>query len=157
MRNFIPSKSCFCHQYFDLNLSYIQRLYFSLIKKRQKWMLLTFLLRNTHSLLGRMTLLISYSATGTRIKIWSSRLRLILKIKTTIWGLQNINSLITILYCWNTANSKFFYYKKKFRRVIVVMTIYCSDCSGWMRVQPLMCSDFLMPVPEFVNNWASQS
>ena len=55
-----------------------------------------FLHRNAHNLFRRMTLLISYSVTGTRIKTESS--------------------------------------------------------SGWTRVKPLVCSDFRVRLPEFVNN-----
>ena len=52
--------------------------------------------RNIHNLFRKMTLLVSYSVSGTRIKIGSS--------------------------------------------------------SGWTRIQQLVCSDFRLPVPEFINN-----
>ena len=55
-----------------------------------------FLHRIIHNLFRRMTLLTSYSGTGTRIKIGST--------------------------------------------------------SGWTGVQPLVCNDFRLPVPKFVNN-----
>ena len=61
-------------------------------------MLLRFLHRNTHDLFRRMTLLISYSVTGTRIKTGSF--------------------------------------------------------SDWTQVQPLVCSDFYVPVGEGTLPWA---
>ena len=73
VRNLIPNKSCIFHQYFDLSLWYIQRPYFSPIIKLQKYnkCYLRFYIE-THNLFRRITLLISYSVTGTSIKTGNS-------------------------------------------------------------------------------------